>query len=264
MIEKILSNKEFNNVDSVGKNKIDSENYEMDTYFELYTSTNTNTKNNNTYSQTISANNNISFSNENLEEISKDRIFYKTKIEILHILCFLLNTYTDLEIVNRDISKFMCDLLDTFIENKGKESTSILDYINNIFITLIKIYKKNCLQSEILSTPIKIIFCDFIKHILNKLIFQNSNSGISIEIEIRKRYFTFFQEIYNHLKNTSSNSNSNETDTQPGVNKNLSNKNCLDIDITNITNITNMIIYSVKELVYKNVDNQSFKNPISL
>jgi hypothetical protein len=197
--------------EGIGKiNNLNLENYDMDVCFETYINKSL------SQAQTQQSNiNNILYSNQIFEESCEDKIFYKTKIEILHILSFLLNTYTDIEIVNHDISKFICDLMDTLVEKR--ESGTILDHINNIFKNLLKIYKKNCLESEIISTPIKIIFCDLIKHILNKLILQNSNRGISNEI--RNKYYDYFKEIYYYLK----------FDAETGRNQNLMNKSTSDI-----------------------------------
>ncbi len=225
LIENILSKR-------LSEKGLNSENFDMDICFETYI--------NKTYLLSHSQSN----TEENLNltpNISDDKIHSRTKIEILNILSFLLNTYTDVEIINHDISKFICDLMETLVERR--ESCIILENISNIFKILLKNYKKNCLESNINSSPVKIIFCELIKHILNKLIIQTqSTSNNDVEVEIKNKYYEYFKEFYHYLKSDENKSQNNKS----------------------ISDMTNMIIFSVKELVYKNVDNQSFKNPISL
>jgi hypothetical protein len=52
----------------------------------------------------------------------------KTRIEVLNILSFLLDNYQDHEIINPDIKKFICDLIDALIENQD----NIIDNIKQI------------------------------------------------------------------------------------------------------------------------------------
>jgi hypothetical protein len=59
-----------------------------------------------------------------------DSFHMKTRIEILNILSFLLDNYQDNEIINPDIKKFICDLLDVMIDNQDKLIENIKQICN--------------------------------------------------------------------------------------------------------------------------------------
>lgn len=76
------------------------------------------------------------------------------------------------------------------------------------------------------------MFTSLIQHILNEIIITTDEDK-SVN---KKLYFEYFSFIYEKLA-----SNPKE-----------------------IKDVKNAIIYTVKQLIYKNVDNQSFRNPVTL
>lgn len=167
-------------------------------------------------------------------------IHLKTKIEILNILSFLLNTYNDTEIINMDIKKFILDLIDILAERR--EHHEILNHITEVLKIILKSYKKNCLNAKINFNPSKIIFITIIQHLLHKIIVQDESVLLQDEnkINYKKNYFDYFLEIF---KNMNQNEETSHIET---------------------ADMKNLIVYTIKELVHRNVDNQSFKNPIIL
>jgi hypothetical protein len=77
-----------------------------------------------------------------------------------------------------------------------------------------------------LSSPMKILFLNLIENILNKILDDKE--------QMKNLYFEYFVKFFKQLS---------------GNNKNL-------IDMRNL------IISNIKRLIYENVDNQSFRNPI--
>ena len=89
-----------------------------------------------------------------------------------------------------------------------------------------KSYIKTVNNSNILSSPNKILFLGIIKHILSKRLNEQDS-------EYKKVYFEYFIQFYKQLENLKA-----------------------------VTDTKNLLISSIKEFIYKNVDNQSFRNPI--
>jgi len=212
-----------NLIESILNKKIDK-NFDMDVCFETYI--------------TGKGGKFITDMNKNSSLTNDHNSLVKTKIEILNILSFLLNTFNDTEIINMDIKKFILDLMDIMAERR--ENVEIINRIADVFKIIIKTYKKNCVNTKIHFNPSKIIFVMLIKHLLNKIIVLDDSAIVDNNKKIwRKNYFDYFLEIFEFLKKHKDGNNNNET-----------------------ADMRNMILYTVKELVYKNVDNQSFKNPI--
>lgn len=200
----ILSSIFFSN-ESLIENILDNlDQVEIDTCYENY----------------IKFNSNFENSDKN-KSLDKERIHFKTKIEILNILSFLVNSYSENDLISQEIIKFIIDLFDCLI-NKSEEPL-IIDHIQSLFMLIVNIYKSST-NEKYESTPIKLVFQNLIKHIVNKILSPNQNVP-------KKLYLNYLQEFKNLV-----------------VDKEIS----------------QTIIYSVKELVYQNVDNQSFRNPITM
>jgi hypothetical protein len=168
---------------------------------------------------------------DNIKLEGKNGIHLKTKIEILNTLSFLINSFNDYDIVSQDIIKFILDLFDCLV--KKSEETIILEHIQSLVKLILRLYKKHYntihqeLKHQIRSSPIKIIFNDLVKHILSNILISSEENNSN------KIYFDYFKEIHAFLKQE------NEL-------------------------IKCLIAYKIKELVNQNVDNQSFKNPITM
>jgi hypothetical protein len=166
-------------------------------------------------------------------QVAGDSRHFNTKKEILNILVFLIDNYQDNEILNYDVRKFIIELIDLVIENR--ENIQLIDGIKqicnfnfNIVITLLKAYIKTVNNSNLLSSPNKILFLSIIKHLLNKTLHDEALSS-----DDKRFYYNYFLQFYKQLE-----------------------------QLKALSDTKNILISTIKELIYKNVDNQSFRNPI--
>ena len=95
-------------------------------------------------------------------------------------------------------------------------------------LIVIRSYTKNLNIINIISSPSRILFIHLIQHLMSNILDDNINK------ENKNKYFNHFLSIYRYLSNNP----------------------------RNLSDLKNVIISSIKQLIYKNVDNQSFKNPI--
>jgi hypothetical protein len=95
-------------------------------------------------------------------------------------------------------------------------------------MTLLKAYIKSVNALNLTSSPNKVLFLSVIKHMLNKILHDEA-----LNFEDRRLYYNYFLQFYKQLEN-----------------------------LKVLTDTKNILISTIKELIYKNVDNQSFRNPV--
>jgi hypothetical protein len=169
--------------------------------------------------------------NKNQKEVNS--IHLKISMEILKILSFLLQTYEEKQIINNEIIEFTVELIDKYIDdyeinnNEKKDYRILSEYVKNVLVNIQKSYKKSCDVSEIYSAPSKILYFSLIKNLLMKILYNSPKSKICYEL---------FSQLFQNLN----------------------------VQGREKAYIIDIIISCVKQMVYKNVDNQSFKNPVVL
>jgi hypothetical protein len=160
--------------------------------------------------------------NVKIQKNNEDKLSYQIKIKILKIYSILLYYFEDNERLSEDLIQFLLDLID-FLTTE--ESNFLLKEVKEVLSILIDIYVK---KLEILSSnqPIQNLFDNLIRYLIEKILEEDTYAN---------KYFSILIGIY----------------------KNLYMKN-----IYYIKDIQLRIIYSIKQLVYKNVDSQNFRNPL--
>ena len=160
--------------------------------------------------------------NVKIQKNNEDKLSYQIKIKILKIYSILLYYFEDNERLSEDLIQFLLDLID-FLTTE--ESNFLIKEVKEVLSILIDIYVK---KLEILSSnqPIQNLFDNLIRYLVEKILEEDIYAN---------KYFAILIGIY----------------------KNLYMKN-----IYYIKDIQLRIIYSIKQLVYKNVDSQNFRNPL--
>ena len=172
--------------------------------------------------------------NETQKAIELDSTDINIKIEILNIYSIIINSFNKDERVSHDIIKFTLDIIDQYVLNTI-ENNPLIVHIKKTITLLFALYGKVCLSNENSTHPIKILFNKANKHLLIKIL-KNQNEPQA------KMYYKLHQSIYKTLK-TFSTENNNESI---------------------INDMEDNIIYIIKQMIYKNVDSQKFRNPITV
>lgn len=162
---------------------------------------------------------------------------YEIQIEILSTFALILNSLTHKDNIPHYYLKFTLDLIDQiilFASNYAKSVTidecnnPLIQYIQNVISFIINLYIKLIQNGEqFVSHPIKVLFNGIIRHLLIKILKYSNDDNA-------ENYYQYYLSILNTLQQYN----------------------------VDFKDISNNIIYMIKQMIYKNVDSQNFRNPL--
>ena len=153
---------------------------------------------------------------------NEDKLSYKIKLKILKIYSILIFYFEENERLSEDLIQFLLNLIDYITT---EESTFLIKEIKEVLNILIDIYVKK-IETHSKNQAIQNLFDNLIRYLIEKILEEDIYAN---------KYFSILMGVY----------------------KNLYIKNP-----AYIKNIQLRIIYSFKQMIYKNVDSQNFRNPL--
>ena len=153
---------------------------------------------------------------------NEDKLSYKIKLKILKIYSILIFYFEENERLSEDLIQFLLNLIDYITT---EESNFLIKEIKEVLNILIDIYVKK-IETHSKNQAIQNLFDNLIRYLIEKILEEDIYAN---------KYFSILMGVY----------------------KNLYIKNP-----AYIKNIQLRIIYSFKQMIYKNVDSQNFRNPL--
>ena len=158
------------------------------------------------------------------------------KIEILNIYTLLLNSYKSEERIPNSIIKFSLDIIDQLVLSNNPNN-SLITHIQKTISIIITIYIREVINEGCYTKihPIRTIFNKINKHLLIKILKNKNEKQASL-------YFKYYKSLVISLKQYS---------------EKIKNDKIIQDNENNIT-------YIIKQMIYKNVDSQNFRNPLAI
>jgi len=252
MLEVLTKEKKFDNMDKIFEDYIGA-NKDKDSTINNISNINNETKvSNPTYNSNLMDIDIFTTTDiENIENIknieNKNIIFNKTRIEILNIIFIILNNLNEIKYISNELLSFLTKIVELYINHKetintntnNKDSQEIRAKVLNLLNFIQISYKKSIPWSSDNINHNKIIYIHMMKFCLHKAL-ESSNDSDG-----------------NNSKDESSSTSTNKKSYLDFFIKQF-----LDLNSNENVPLINLIVSYTKGVIYKTIDNKSFKNPI--